>query len=357
MNIFDVAVGAVKLGSEIKQQNMKTQQLNMQIQQEKQNLNSFNCPQCGYVLPKGAMFCSRCGNKALSVSQQQYIQNQQYQQIQQQQRQLLQQQQQLLQQQQQQQKMQPQVYLCAGCRAPLTINRNSEILVCPYCDLQNVNPYYEKPVQQVAPAPMTAPMTPPMYAPMAVLMGQIRFMFETMNNSFKNIAITIPETGDMFLLTNGQSKIVQLKKGVYTISFAFGERKYYKRTVRIYSQFTDITIVSTSARTRNVINIGYAGSITIPLDMINFRRYHPEEYTQNLRSAGFVNVENITRAGYPGEKLFNFGRVTDVLIEEVSISNAVSVPENLAGIGEVIIKDGMTTGIRVPHEARICVVS
>ena len=316
MDIFDVVAGAIKVGSQIKQTN--------------QELNSTMCPHCGYQLPKAAMFCSRCGNKTVVVRKELPDNNPN------------QQNQQNPQSQQNQQKILPQAFACAGCKAPLAINKSAEVLVCPYCDLQNVNPYYERIIPQ------------PMHTAAAEPKGCVKCMFDSTNYGYRRITVTVKETGEKIEITNGQSGLLYLKKGLYTLGFNFAERKYYERNIRVYSQFTNVSVACISGKTRNAINISYADGVLVNSHMLEFGRFKPDDYIQKLYALGFVNIDK--RPGSRGMSIFSSGRVTDILIEDISIRNAGYSPEDFSGICEVIIKDGSLSALRIPQEARITVV-
>ncbi len=324
MDIFDMVAGAIKVSTEIKQSN--------------QRLNTINCPKCGYVLPKAAMFCSRCGNKAFveRIQNGNNAPNQQSPQGQPNQKNP-----------QPQQQARPQVYLCAGCGAPLPFEKRNEIVVCQYCDLQNYNPYYEKPT----PGPITGPR-PGTSGPV----GHARFLYESTSALTRNITITVKQTGERIDLTNGESREIQLKPGTYTLGFNFGGRKYYERPIRIYSRATAISISCASGKTRNAINISYADGIFIPEYLMNFGRYRPDDYIQSLYELGFVNIDKRPKAGGMFDRLASYGRVADVLVEEKSLSYALENPDGFSGVGEVITNEGCPTGVRIPQEAKIVIV-
>ncbi len=317
MDFFDIVAGAIKVGTQIKQTN--------------QELNYTNCPHCGYQLPKAAMFCSRCGKKTVVVQKeiQEKVQNNPLQQP----PQPVQNKQQPL----------PQVFKCAGCQAPLPVNKTSEYFVCPYCDLRNMNPYYDAmeytPVQQIR----------------TESEGCINCMFESTNYAYRNLTVTVAQTGDKRVLTNGQSGIIRLKRGFYKLSFNFGERKYYERTVRIYSEHTKISISCISAKTRNVINIGYTDGILLIHHMLEFGKYKPDDYIQKLYALGFVNIDK--RSKSRAETLLNFGHITDVCVEDISIRENMYQPERFSGVAEPILRDGQINALRIPPEARITVIS
>lgn len=317
MDLFDIVAGAIKVGSQIKQTT--------------QELNYTTCPHCGYQLPKAAMFCSRCGKKTVVVQKE--VPGNALNQAQQQPPQPVQNQQRIL----------PQVFQCAGCRAPLPVNKTSEYFVCAYCDLRNVNPYYEAMEYIPKPRVETEPA------------GCVKCMYESTNFIYRNLTVSVAQTGDKIVLSSGQSGFIQLKKGLYKLAFNFGERKYYERTVRIYSGHTSISISCVSAKTRNVINISYTDGVLLAKHMLEFGKYKPDDYIQKLYALGFINIDK--RSKSRAETLFNFGHISDVLVEEISIREGMYQPERFSEVGEVVLQDGQVTALRIPQEARITVIS
>ncbi len=193
---------------------------------------------------------------------------------------------------------------CTGCGAQLPINNASEILVCAYCETRNANPYFSK-------SPYTKSES------QHGSFGLMRLLYDSVNKNIRSLTVTVMETGDKYVLENGDKSNVQLRPGVYNLSFVFGEKKIYKRVLRIYSSITEVTISSTSSKLVNQINITYKDGITLTDEMQLYNEYTIEKYEMLLRNLGFLNV-TISPDPNP-EEHDSDGEISAVLVDGTEI--------------------------------------
>lgn len=197
---------------------------------------------------------------------------------------------------------------CVNCGAQIVFRADEDFVICEYCESTNTNPYISD----------------------AGNFGNIKLVFETVNKHVQKIVINVMETGDRFELLNGDSTDIPLKPGSYTFSFVFGDKKYYKKTIRVYSKETKVTISATCSKVRNLINVAYNDGIVLPENFFTYQIYKGEDYKKMLCQLGFVNVEldndlsnpisDLLNNGNLSFGLFRKGYVTKVLVDGQDIN-------------------------------------
>lgn len=256
------------------------------------------CTKCGKSIPEGAKFCCYCGadvDLTRMVSRKSTLAGEK-------------------------------AFYCVGCGANLSVEHRDEIIVCEYCGARNKNPYEIK-------------KTP----------GKVTLSFLTLNNRYKNVSITIKETSQSYLLENNHLVQLELEPGEYSLIFVFGEKKLFKRMLKIYSGETSVDVSAYCSRVACNIGFSYKNSIALSMDDIdNFEGYEYSKFVKRLSAMGFKNVEAIPKTVGSKKK----GLVNDMMVDEVSIEALCDSITNSSGRGEF---DEVSCSYKIPYEAKISV--
>ena len=144
--------------------------------------------------------------------------------------------------------------------------------------------------------------------------GHLKVVFDTVNIKLPRLYMTVMETQDKAELFNGESADFFLGEGEYTLSFVFGDRKIYKRMLRIYSENTDVTVSASSTRARNSITVYYSDGIMMPEIMRRYDGYTAYDFEKRLLQLGVQYVEMIQDRSNPG-RVRAVGMIQDVKVD------------------------------------------